>query len=440
MSIATQNPEKQAKADRGIGRIFQSLHDRDFLFLWLGSLGSFMAMNMQMVASGYLAFQLSGTATALGIVTVSSGFPQLFLALIGGVVADRVPKRNLIMIVQSLMALLAVIYVFLIMTQQIQIWHMVIGGIIQGGLFAFNMPARQALVPSIVGRENLANAVALNNAGMNLTRIVGPSLAGVLIGLSQVGIAGAYMAMACCYVVALVMLIQLPSEKPTARAHKSTMISEVKDGLSYIRSSATLVTLLGMAFAVVVLAMPYQTLMPLFALSVHDVGASGLGMLGGVTGAGALMGSLFVAYLSQSPRKEALQIAAGLAFGTFLVVFALAPSFATALMAIFFVGAAGNIYMALNNTLIMTSTDPTMYGRVMSVYMMTFSLMPLSSFPMSILADSIGVQPTLAGAGVLTALCVGALTLFARNAAVRQQVRVSPNEGATPYARPAGGE
>ncbi|MCX6020166.1 MAG: MFS transporter [Chloroflexi bacterium] len=392
-----------------------SFKERDFLILWMGNLGSMTAMGMQQVAMGYLAYRLSGSATALGAVTLAWGVPQLIFSLVGGVVADRFPKRNLLITSQSVMFTVALINTILIATGMIQLWHLVMLGLVQGTVFAFNMPARQALVPALVGRDNLANAVALNNAGMNLTRVLGPSLAGYLISVPGIDVAGVYFTMALCYLVALGMLFQIPSSRGgRGQATKGSVSEQLTAGIRYIWGQPKLTVLLVAAFAVVLLGQPYQSLMPIFALKVHNVGSQGLGMLSAAAGIGAFLGSLVVAYISAYPRKEIVQSVAGLVFGVALLCFALAPTFQLALAMMLIVGAAGNMYMALNNTLIMINTEPSMYGRVMSVYMMTFAMMPLSSFPMSVLADAIGAPWTIAGAGVLTALAVAATGVWAQ--------------------------
>ena len=413
-AVAAQDQTKDIAASKdaqGIGRVFQSLQERDFLFLWLGTLGSFMALNMQQIARGYLAYDLTGSATALGAVTMAWGLPMLVFSLLGGVVADRFSKRSVLIATQALMGITTLINAVLVSMHVIEIWHLVVLGLFQGLVFAFNMPARQALVPALVGRDKMANAIALNNAGMNLTRIVGPAIAGLLIAVPTVGVAGVFYAIAGCYLLALAMLFQIPSNRGRGQALKGTIAQEMQSGLRYIGRSPTLLALLIISFVVVLLAMPYQALMPLFALRVFQVGSEGLGVFMGTTGVGALVGSLMVAYFSSSSRLWLLQAAAGTGFGLTLLVFALAPGYAMALVAIFLVGATANVFMSLNNTLIMVNTESAMHGRVMSVYMMTFAVMPLAALPMSMLADVIGAPLTIAGAGALTALVITAVSL-----------------------------
>ncbi|MSQ28831.1 MAG: MFS transporter [Dehalococcoidia bacterium] len=419
-SLRTASPAAvpEAPAPRrpaAAGRFLDPFKERDFTILWFSMLTGMTAMGMQMVAMGYLTYSIAGTATALGAVTVAWGVPQLLFCLVGGVVADRFPKRNLLVMSQGAMAIVALINTILVATGLIQIWHLAALGLVQGTVFAFNMPARQALVPAIVGLDRLANAVALNNAGMNLTRIVGPSLAGILIGIPAIGIAGVYMATAVLYLAGLLLLLKLPKDRGgRGQPMRGSMATQLTSGLRYIGGNPALQTLLMAAFAVVLLGMPYQSLLPLFALQVHNVGSEGLGLLSGVAGSGALAGFLVVAYVSASPRKDRILIASGAGFGLSLVLFALSPTYPLALVMMFLVGVLGNIYMALNNTLVMVNTDSSMHGRVMSVYMMTFALMPLSTLPMSMIADVIGAPYTIAGAGALAAVAVTATAMRSR--------------------------
>jgi MFS family permease len=394
---------------------FQSLANPHFRTLWLGMLASYMAMNMNILARGYLAFDLSDSATALGAVTMVRGLPQLFLSPLGGVIADRVDKRRLLIVTQIAMGLLAVIGAVLVQFDVIRIWHLVVLSLAEGFVFAFNMPSRQAIVPELVTDDELMNAVALNNSGMNLTRILGPSLAGALIAAGAYGMEITFYLVALCYVGFIVSLWRLPRQRPgRSSPAKGPFLEQLTGGIRYIVGYPALAALIGLAFVPVLFGMPYQTLLPVFCQKVLLVGAAGLGMLSAASGFGALIGSLTVASMSSFPRKDLLQAGFGALFGVALVGFALTPVFTPALVWIFVVGLAGNAYMALNSTMIMATTERAYHGRVMSVYMMTWSLMPLSTLPLGKLVDAIGVQQTTVIAGAIVAgfvLVVGATRL-----------------------------
>jgi MFS family permease len=412
-TAATAAPNSRTAAASGLSRTFSSFSNRQFLVLWSGMLASFLAMNMQQVARGYLAYEIGGTASTLGLVTLGWGIPQLLLAPLGGVIADRVPRRNLLIATQSVVGFSTLLNAILISLGHIQVWHLVAIGVMQGSAFAFNMPARQALIPEIVGREALANAIAINNAGMNLTRILGPVLAGIFIGIPFIGNAGAFYFMAACYLVVLATLFSIRPVQPQApETRRGNLLAELTVGMRYIWHDRTLLSLILLGFVPVMLAMPYQSLMPVFAKRSFNAGSEGLGVLMGAAGVGALAGSLVVAYFSQSQGKSKLQLGAGIAFGAALVLFALAPSFPVGVACMLLVGAANNIYMALNNTLLLTNCESSMHGRVMSVYIMSFSFQPLSTMPISALADVIGPQATVGIAGAATALIIAAVAAF----------------------------
>lgn len=393
-------------------RTFQSLANPHFRTLWLGMLASFMAMNMNILARGYLAYELSKSATALGAVTMMRGLPQLFLSPLGGVVADRVDKRRLLLVTQVLMGSLAVVNALLIQFGLIKVWHLALLSLAEGFVFAFNMPSRQAIVPELVSDEELPNAVALNNSGMNLTRILGPSLAGILVGLGDSGLEITFYLIALCYVGFITALWRLPRVRPGRRPPgKGRFWEQLTGGIRYILGYPALTALIGLAFVPVLFGMPYQSLLPVFARSVLHVGARELGMLSGAAGLGALIGSLTVATLASYPRKDLLQVGFGVLFGVALVGFALTPVFELALGWVLAVGLCGNAYMALNSTMIMSVTDRAYHGRVMSVYLMTWALMPLSTLPLGKLVDTLGPQTTEALAGSVVALFVAAVGL-----------------------------
>lgn len=383
---------------------FDALREPAFLEFWLGMLGSYTAQQMQQVARGYLAYELTGSGTALGVVALAWGLPQLLFSPFAGVVADRLPKRELLIATQVLMAAGTLLNAVLIAAGVIEFWQLVVISFAQGTAFTFNMPARQALVSTLVAPARIGNAVALNNTGMNFTRIVGPALAGVLISIPAIGTAGTFYAMAACYGFTVAMLFRLP---PAPRGNRGgTMLQQMLDGFRYIGGNPSLRSLFLTAVAVLLLGIPFQTLMPLFALRVHEAGPTGLGLLNAMAGVGALAGSLAVAYFSASSRIRQAQVLLGIAFGLTLVLFALSPWFPLAVVAMFAVGVTSNSYLALNNTQMLTNSEPAMHGRLSAAYNMIWGTMPLASLPISMAADVAGAPLTLAAAGALTAAAV----------------------------------
>jgi MFS family permease len=387
-------------------RPFLSLKETEFRNLWLGMLPGTMAMQMGMITNGYLAYALTGSAAAIGLVTLGFGVPMLLFALIGGVVADRVSKRKVLMLTQMTIGLCAAALAFLVLSDLIRIWQMTLVAFVMGTCFAFNMPARQSFVAEIISRERLMNAIALNNAGMNMSRVVGPAMAGFLIGIPWIGIGGVYVLMVVMYVFVVLSLFRVRDRGANPNAGKSSGYRSLIDGLGYIRGNPVLMALLLLAFAPVMLGMPYQALMPVFAEDVFSVGPSGLGLLMTVNGVGALLGSLVVASMSNLSRRGLVQLGLGVIFGLSLALFAFSGNFYVALFALLIVGGASAAYMSLNSTLVMDKAEPQYHGRVMSVYMLTFSLMPISVLPVGALADAFGAPVTIGIGGLLLVVVV----------------------------------
>ncbi|HMM43922.1 MAG TPA: MFS transporter, partial [Thermomicrobiales bacterium] len=283
---------------------------------------------------------------------------MLLLGLAGGVVADRFPKRNVLLLTQALIGIAATINAILVITGIVQIWHLMLVAAIQGVGFAFNMPSRQAFIGQLVSRERLMNAVALNNAGMNFCRVIGPSIAGALITVPFVGAGGVYATMAGMYAYVVLSLLRIQDRGRPLGSVRPPPLDSLREGLRYIRGNGVVSTLLALAFVPVLLGMPYQQLMPVFAEDVFNVGPSALGLLLTFNGIGALAGSLVIAGLTAFPRKGLLQMMLGIAFGLSLAVFAFSRSFHIGLASLIVIGFVSSGYQALNSTLVMNNADP----------------------------------------------------------------------------------
>jgi len=381
-------------------RPFLALEEEGFRHLWLGMLPGTMAMQMGMITTGYVAYDISGSAASVGIVSLGSGVPMLLLGLAGGVVADRFPKRNVLLATQTLIGIAATINAILVLTGVVEIWHLMLVAAIQGTGFAFNMPSRQAFIGQLVDRERLMNAVALNNAGMNFCRVIGPSIAGALIAVPFIGAGGVYAIMAGMYAYVVLSLLRINDRGRPLGSVRPPPLDSLREGLRYIRGNGVVFTLLALAFVPVLLGMPYQQLMPVFAEDVFGVGPGALGLLLTFNGIGALAGSLTIAGLTAFPRKGLLQMILGIAFGLSLAVFAFSRSFHIGLATLIVIGFVSSGYQSLNSTLVMNNSDPEYHGRVMSVYMLTFSAMPLAVVPYGALSDAF-TAPVAIGIGAL---------------------------------------
>lgn len=388
-------------------RLYPALANPAFRLLWLGMMPATLAVMMNQVASPYAAFTLSDSAAVLGIVSLAQSLPMLCLSLVGGVVADRLPRRLVLMGSQFTLGLGAALLAVLGLANVLQVWHIIFASFLQGAAFAFNMPARQAYIAELVPRPQLANAAALNNAGQNFCRVAGPALGGVLLAIPGVGIGGSFLAMAAMYGAALVALFRLPGGiRKVGETSRVGSAAHLLEGLRYVRSSPPITALIGMNLVVVVFGMSYQTLMPVFAERVFGVGAEGLGILLAGSGVGALVGAIVVASLSKFPRPATLQLGLAFALGLALVGFALTRSFPVAVGLLVVVGFLFSSFSALNNTLLMANTEPRLTGRVMSIYLLTWGAMPIGSLPLAWLTDRAGAPVAIALAGGIVAVVV----------------------------------
>ncbi len=370
---------------------------------------------MQALAQNYLVYQISEAASAIGYVSAASGLSTLALSFFGGIVADRVGKRLLLVISQLSMVVFTIILGVLITTDQIQIWHIVVTAIIIGAISAFNMPARQSYVPDIVGTSNLTSALALNSGIMNLTRIVGPALAGVLIGL--IGIAALYYIKAATYVLFVILLLMIPISGKSKSSGRS-LAGDAIDGVRYLGRDAKVRDLLILSIGPVVLGTPYVNFLPVFQEEVFHVGPTELGWMMSIVGAGAVIGALIVAFLGKYRRKGLILMGSGVSFGATLALFAvtsLLGNFGMSLVMLALVGATGTAFMALNNVMVQTITPPEMRGRVMGVYVTTFGLTALGALPMGALSDLIGAPFTTLIFGTLTLASVAILFAVRRD-------------------------
>ena len=389
---------------------FTSLRNRHYRWLWLSSMAFFGGIQMQVVARGWLVYELTDSPLALGMVSAAFGLPLLLFSLFGGTIADRVAKRNLIIAAQVGNALATLTIAIFIATGYVQLWHLMAAAAVTGTAFIFIAPARMALISELVTPRELLNAIALNSTGTNLTRVVAPAAAGAL--LAVIGIDGVYYLVVFFYCVSIFLVSRLPvGEAPMSMA-RTSLWGGVVEGVRYLRHSSLMSLLLMMAFVPIVFGMPYANLMPVFAVDVLDVGETGLGLLMSMTGVGALIGSLGVASLGDFRRKGLLLIGLGTAFGIALAIFGLSHIYALSLVALVLVGLANAGYMTMNNTMVQSSAPLEVRGRVMAIFMVTFALMPLGTLPIGAVAEAIGPTFAVTGGAVIVIVFILAIAVF----------------------------
>ena len=392
--------------DSGRSATFASLENPTYRLLWLGGLVSFLAVQMEFIARGWLAYELTGSNAGLGAVFLGFGVPMLLLTPWGGVVADRLPKRKVLIACQLTLASSSAALAATVLLDITEYWMLIAAAVLQGVGFSFLGPARMAFTGELVGKERLANAIVLQQMSMNGTRVFGPSIAGALIGVRAFGVGGVYAVTACLLLVAVSVTFRLPAGNPATGRPVRSPFEELRDGVSYVRRRPLLRLLVLTSFLVVMVAFPYVVFLPVLASEVYDVGSSGYGVLSACSAVGALGASVFIASRADGPTAWRTQAAAGAVFALGVAVLGVSSSYAVGLLAVLVVGAASSGFQSLNNALVLSSSDPAYHGRVQSLMMLSFSGFGIAALPIGLLADAIGVTTTLAGMGAIALLAV----------------------------------
>ncbi len=421
---ASAGPRPGTEGPRpGLRSALSALDNRQYRWLFISNIAFFMAMGSQQITRSWLVYDMTDSETSLGVISFVVALGMMLLGPIGGVLADRRERRGIIAAGQAAVVISELLIIGLLVTGQLRFWHMLAAAALMGCVFPFIMPARQAIVANIIGKSGLTNAMALSMAGMNVTRVIGPAAGGLLIGL--VGIEGAYLFGIGLYVVALLCLLQVGRSVPDAAVARASYGENLVEGVRYLGRERLVLLLLLFGLVPMFLAMPFQTLLVVFATDIWDVGSLGLGVLSGVSGLGGVFGSMYVAWRSESHQRARRMLASVVGFGSLLLLFALSPWFLLALPLVLLANVFASIFGTLNNTAIQLLIPDRVRGRVSSFLMMSFSLPLLGTLPMSMLAESWGAPAAVAlaaGLAIVVAILFYVLSPVLRgmDAAVRR--------------------
>ena len=380
-------------------KTFTSFKNPIYRIYYAGLIFNMAPQNMQMMARSLLIYRLTGSASILGLMSLANALPMLFLSLYGGVVADRVQKKFVIIAGQAASAVvslgvaLALSLGYLSADVEGSWWILMVSSLLQGTAWGLMMPSRQAIVREIVSEEDLMNALSLSTMGMNALRLLAPALTGFLIEFFD--FSAVYFTMTGLYGLACVFIAFLPRTS-TITIRGGGAVSAVKEGFKYILRETHLLYVLMFTLLAVILSMPYMMLLPIFTEDILKVGASGMGLLMSISGVGAIVGSLVLASLPNKKRGLML-LASCLFMGVALTAFSFSNTWSLSLLFIIFVGLGQTGRMTLANTLLQYYSDDEYRGRVMSIYMMEFGLTSFGTFAAGIMADSIGVQWAVGG-------------------------------------------
>ncbi|MPZ97996.1 MAG: MFS transporter [Dehalococcoidia bacterium] len=402
---AAPPPTSRVGLSRFVPRTFDSFKDREFRWFYLAMLGQMASMNMQMVVRGYLAFVLTGSYAALGLVGLAGAVPMLLLSVFGGVIADRLPKRTVLQVAQALSLVNAASLAALIFVDLMNIEWLLVSAFAQGIVMALTMPARQSMIPDIVGMQRMMNAVSLNMAGMNTMRLFAPAAGGFIITLA--GFEWAFLTMAGLYGLALVALARVtwqPATAPGATGESvvetaQSAVRDVRDGISYIRGDRLMLAILAVSFISSVFGMPYLFLLPGYVADIFGGEGSDVGLLISVSAVGSLAGALVLASLPD--RRRGLMLLFGtILLGVGLFAFAQTTNYWVAAGFMVLVGIGSTLRQALSQGLLHAYVENAYRGRVMSVFMTQFSMMQLGVFFIGIIAESVGIRVAFAGLAV----------------------------------------
>lgn len=367
---------------------------------------------IQTVAQSWLVFELTNSVFLLGVVGFLSSIPIFLLSLFGGVAADRINKRNILLATQVTFMLLAFTLAVLTQLKLITPFQIMLIAVLNGVVMAFDAPCRQAVVIELAGRENVFNAVALNSVAFNSSRIIGPALAGILI--ASIGMSGCFYINGISFLAVIIALLLIKTNDGIKKDIKSTLIKELVDGLKFIKNSRAIFMLISMVGVTSLFGISYMPLMPIFANDILKVGAKGLGMLMSAAGIGALVAALVLARSGDFKHKGRLLILSSIIFSISLTLFALSRVYLLSLISLVLIGWGSVMAIAIINTLLQLNVGDEFRGRVMSVFMFTFAgIMPFGNLIAGGLAHIWGVSLTVSVCGIIcTAFFVIINTLY----------------------------
>lgn len=406
------------QADRGWRRAFASLRHRNYRLYWSGRVISLMGTWMQTIGQAWLVLQLTHSAWQLGFIGALQSLPVLFFSLLGGIFADRWPKRRVLLVTQSVAMVQAILFYGLMVSGTIKLWHIYLLAPLLGLINCLDQPTRSAFVVELVGREDLPNAVALNASLANLAQVVGPGLGGVIIaasGVTLLFLLNALSFLAILVGLALIRSRDLYAQAPGAERRQNTWQS-LREGVGYIWRTPTLVLLILVVGLVLLFGENLNVALPLFATDVLYVGATGFGFLSAALSIGSILATLWLAWSNQQPTLRRVLLGV-LVFGILEAAFALSHLYPLSLVLIASMGSAEAIFGTLAVTALQTMAPDHLRGRVVSIYVLFFTgSLPLGSLLTGWLTGLCGASPGLLICALLCLLVVGAGWLGYRSA------------------------
>ena len=407
----TQISVPRTKSGRRIPVMLRSLRHRNFQLFFSGQLISLIGTWMDTIAESWLVYRLTGSSLLLGTVAFAGQIPVFLLSPIGGMAADRWNRRKVVIATQTASMFLAFALAYLTLSGRVRVWQVILLAALMGVVNAFDIPARQAFLVEMVGRDDLMNAIALNSSMFNGARIIGPSIAGILV--ASIGEGWCFFSNAVSYIAVIAGLLMMRIERPPKDEKYVSPLDHIAEGFRFVSHTAPIRLILLLLGLVSFVAMPYSVLMPIFAAQILHGNARTLGVLMGATGVGALAGALTMASRQTVRGLGRWVWIACAAFGSSLILFSISHWYLVSIALLVPVGFSMMVQMSSSNTLIQAMVPDRLRGRTMAVYSMMFmGMAPLGALFSGALADRIGAPWTLSIGGAVG--IIGA-AIFARN-------------------------
>lgn len=364
------------------------------MVLWLSHITASSQFWMEMIARPWLVYQMTDSVLLLGVVQAVRGLPVLVFSALGGLLADRMDRRKLYQVVRTGNSCVIVLLAFLLVTGHLEVWHVFALTAADGIFNAAEFPIRQSLIPAVVPESALMNAIALHSVGRQLTHLVAPSIAGLLI--AAVGIGGTYIVQSVIAIAAVAMSVVLRVPSGSQSAAQESIAQNVRGALRYVRGQHVILILLALALAQRFCTGSSQTLFPAFARDIHQVGEVGFGLLNSAIGAGAFLGAIGIAVIGSVQRKGAILLVGAVLQAVGLILFAYSPSFPLALVLTALVGIVQTAYFTMNSALLLGRVSEEYRGRVLSIYDMDRGIAPLGAVTLGWLAAVAGAPAAVA--------------------------------------------
>jgi MFS family permease len=389
----------------------RALNHRDFRLFWTGQLVSLVGTWMQSIGQSWLVLELTNSPLKLGLISTLQFGPMLFFSFPAGAVADRVPKRRLILATQTALMLQAFSLSVLAWTGHVQYWHVAVLAGLYGVATTLDMPTRQSFIVEMVGKPDLMNAIALNSAMFNGARVVGPAVAGLLV--ARYGVAIAFLLNGVSFVAVILALLAIRNEGLPQDRGSTSVLQDITAGVRYAVSTPLVSLILSLLLFVSLFVINHSVLVPLLARDVLHEGAHGFGLLMAALGTGAVAGALALAMLGSGRPRLVVVVTAAIILSAATLSLTIVRHFRVAAIALALIGFSQIVFLASCNSTLQVTVPDTLRGRIMSIYGFVFvGVTPIGSFLVGSIAEFVGVPAAFAAGGGLGLLCVLGLVLW----------------------------